>query len=349
MKLKSRYSLISPISLISLPFLLLPSCSNDFEVIDKWKDITIVYGVLNQDDPVQYIRIQRAFLGKENAYTMAQSGDSIYYPDGALTVNMEEYDDNNAYLKTISLSPTYEIAKDTGSFNNSGHKLYKSNDSLEYKNTYKLIITNNSTGKTINAVSPLIHPVIISKPVIGKKINFFNKGLYQSERIEWKSSPNGRLYQPVLRFYYAEDNNGIAGWDDTLTVDWVQMSYTAQNLTGNQSMLTDLAGEEFFKYLKSQIPENSTVSRYFIKMELLIYVAGDELSTYYSINQPSLGIVQEKPVYTNIKNNKGEDEIGIFSCRLIARVDGLSMAFDTCVELTSGQYTQTLGFTNICQ
>ena len=33
------------------------------------------------------------------------------------------------------------------------------------------------------------------------------------------------------------------------------------------------------------------------------------------VNEPSTGIVQEKPEYTNIKNDKGEDEIGIFSCR----------------------------------
>jgi hypothetical protein len=38
------------------------SCETDFELNAEWKDITIVYGILNQNDTAHYIRIQKAFL-----------------------------------------------------------------------------------------------------------------------------------------------------------------------------------------------------------------------------------------------------------------------------------------------
>ena len=38
------------------------SCSNDFEVNADWKDIPIVYGLLDIKDSAYYIRLEKAFL-----------------------------------------------------------------------------------------------------------------------------------------------------------------------------------------------------------------------------------------------------------------------------------------------
>lgn len=43
-------------------FLFFASCETDFDINADWKDITVVYGALNQNDSIHYIRIQKLFL-----------------------------------------------------------------------------------------------------------------------------------------------------------------------------------------------------------------------------------------------------------------------------------------------
>ena len=77
------------------------SCSNDFDLVDTWKDIPIVYGLLNVNDSVQYIRVEKAFLDEEtSALVIAQEPDSLYY--GNISVELEE---RNSCLLYTSPSP----------------------------------------------------------------------------------------------------------------------------------------------------------------------------------------------------------------------------------------------------
>jgi hypothetical protein len=78
--------------LISLNFLflLLVSCSTDFDINETWKDTTIVYGIVNQNDSITYIKVNKAFLGDGDALMMAQIRDSNEYSI-PLEVKMEEW------------------------------------------------------------------------------------------------------------------------------------------------------------------------------------------------------------------------------------------------------------------
>jgi hypothetical protein len=52
------------------------SCETDFDVIADYKEVAIVYGLLDQSEAVHYLRINKAFLGKGNAISYAQIADS---------------------------------------------------------------------------------------------------------------------------------------------------------------------------------------------------------------------------------------------------------------------------------
>ena len=66
-------------------------CSEDFEIAAPYKDITLVYAMLNHADTVHYIRIQKAFMDdNKSAIDMAKLPDSSYYADGVLDVRVEE-------------------------------------------------------------------------------------------------------------------------------------------------------------------------------------------------------------------------------------------------------------------
>src|SRR5215203_7429778 len=74
--------------------LMLGSCSTDIETNAPWKETMVVYGFLNPNDAVQYIRISKAYLGEGNALIMAQEADSLYYGD-ILDVKLERFLNGN--------------------------------------------------------------------------------------------------------------------------------------------------------------------------------------------------------------------------------------------------------------
>ena len=140
------------------------SCENDLKINDTWKDIPIIYSILNSgtgedadgsnfsdtsplsnfnfDDDNEpdinynhYVRVQKSFLGSESAYSYTNAYDSLYYNTNNLSVWMELVDPNysgNVPPAQIPLELVNEdelldsdIVKDFGLFNNDNHYLYK--------------------------------------------------------------------------------------------------------------------------------------------------------------------------------------------------------------------------------
>ena len=99
------------------------SCKTDVDLIAPYEEIMVVYGVLNPADSVQYIRINKAFLGEGNAYQFAQVPDSFQYGD-ILDVKLERYKNNNM-IGTINLERFEGSALDTGIFASSPNYLYR--------------------------------------------------------------------------------------------------------------------------------------------------------------------------------------------------------------------------------
>ena len=44
--------------------LFVASCKKDLNINDEWKEITVVYGLLNVNDSIHYVKITKAFLGR---------------------------------------------------------------------------------------------------------------------------------------------------------------------------------------------------------------------------------------------------------------------------------------------
>src|ERR1700756_5552 len=138
---------------ILIVFALFGGCSNSLNLLAPYKEIVSVYGLLNQDDPIQYIRIERVFLGAQNAFITAQNQDSVYFQSGELTVTMQRWkngvqvsvDNPATSVMEITLTDTLLQAA-TGVFNQN-ERVYKTPHKLYDDSQYKLIIHNNKTGK----------------------------------------------------------------------------------------------------------------------------------------------------------------------------------------------------------
>ena len=107
-------------------------------------------------------------------------------------------------------------------------------------------------------------------------------------------------------------------------------------------MSMTIKGEDFYKEIGRQLTpltDATILKRYFDKIEFTIYIAGDDFNTYLLANEPSTGIIQEKPEFTNIENG-----IGIFSARYAKASPTKLLDVNSLDELVGGQHTFALKF-----
>jgi hypothetical protein len=324
------------ISLLSL--ILFSTCKTDFEINSEWKDIMVVYGLLNQNDSIHYIKINKAFLGEDNAMTMAQNPDSSSYGNN-LEVWVEEWINNSQnfiwYLDTTTI-----YNKESGTFYSPKQIVYKFNSTSHPLNEdaeYRLYIKNKTTGKLVSSVTPLVHSFSIEKPTAMQTAVFHATNPYA---VIWYSGVNGKRYQVVIRFNYWEQNI-ITGDSVKKYVDWNIGSYKSESIEGGEKLSTTYYGNTFFQYLGNVIGYTPDVVRHVVSpnnVNFIFSVAADDFSTYMEVNAPSTGVLQEKPEYTNINNG-----YGIFSSRFM--IDRpLPMHPTSLDSLIHGVYTKDLNF-----
>ena len=102
------------------------SCETDIDTTAEWKDISVVYGLFDQRDSVQYIKINKAFLGEGDALLFAKENDSINYPF-PLNVWVEEWDENGDKVQTIEFdtTTTYKPNDPNAVFSTGAQRIYK--------------------------------------------------------------------------------------------------------------------------------------------------------------------------------------------------------------------------------
>ena len=73
--------------------------------------------------------------------------------------------------------------------------------------------------------------------------------------------------------------------------------------------------------------------------DFVLSIANQELDTYLAVNAPVTGIIQERPVYTNIAGG-----LGLLASRTQQSVDGLGISKPSIQELVEGEHTAALQF-----
>ncbi|MFH1160435.1 MAG: hypothetical protein V1733_05750 [bacterium] len=315
---------------------LLFSCSKKLELNAEWKDITIVYGILNQQDTIHYIKITKAFLGPGNAIQYAQIPDSSNYPI-KLDVSLEAW--NGSDLVAIYRFDTVTIHdKDSGEYFYFPNQLVYFNDSiLDANYLYKLTIRDPETEKKCTSQTLLVHDFTIEKPMAYQKIAF-RPGMRNP--VEWYSAIGGKRYQVIIRFEYLETSVFDPTQSETKYVDWIVFpNEQSRDVNVSELIKKSYAADGFYAMCHANIPVNPDVIRAARYIHFLFLVAGDDLNTYIEVSQPSNSIIQEKPAYSNIENG-----IGLFSARFLKVRDSHQLATETIQELKVNPLTYDLGF-----
>lgn len=304
-------------------------CKTDFEVVAPYKEIPVVYGLLNASDSLQYIRIQKAYLGEGNALTMAQNADSIYYPD-ILDVKLEEFNSNGTFIRSINLIRDVQ-PKEEGVFASMVHYIYRTQgEKIFAQYHYKLSITNRETGTVFTSQTEVVDDLNVLKPTpFPSQINW----LGFPYAIEYSPFEEGYLYQLIIRFYYTERN--VFTNDTKLKyLDW-----KFPERTKNESSAFTIGNSDFFIFVASQLEPDPSVKRHAVEFEFYFHVAGKAFTEYIQVNTAPTGINQEIPLFTNINNG-----LGIFSSRNVKLVRDKYLHPISEAELIFGPITGNLGF-----
>ncbi|MCF8307775.1 MAG: hypothetical protein K9I68_02065 [Bacteroidales bacterium] len=305
--------------------LLFQSCETDFDVTAEWQDITIVYGLLNTNDSVHEIKINKAFLGDGSLIEYAANEDSALYEN--LDVKLQELNKDSTVIDEFPLDTTVIHNKDTaGAFFAPDQVIYTTGRDnkvfLDDDYLYRLKIYIPARDKTVTATTGLVYNndnhfsednLTIDKPSLGgfgePTIYFsMNEDFYQT--VKWNTAKNGRRYQLEIHFRFQERTQN--GDIKKRTITWSSFDLKqSRSSEGGETMEIRFPHTKFYKFVADNVPyenqekEDEVSLRIAKKIDFEISVASDVFDTYMQIYEPSQGIVEYRPEFSNVENGMG--------------------------------------------
>lgn len=305
------------------------ACTTDVDLYADYKDIPVIYGLLNATVDTNFVRINRAFSGSNdthiNANEVALIADSCNYP-GKLKAYIVEYKSGygNQYLPTgdtLMLDTMTIQNKEEGIFYSPSQKVYFTADKEMFANNnwhskyrYKLFVFKDND--TIAAETGLVAGEDFK--ITTSSLHFEAKPTDKSSKIKFTAADNAVFYDVKFVFTYHESLNGGPMVDK-------QVSYSCGSKGADE--LNSENGVYFFSYgnnvlfnlLEAAIGADTVydinhphVVRYFDKypIQIKLSAGGDELYNYIQVNSQS-GFSQTVPDYTNVSGG-----FGVFSSRI---------------------------------
>jgi hypothetical protein len=363
------------IGLFIISALSFSSCKNNLDVLAPGEEMVSVYGILDPNDAVQNIRINKVYLTTGDATAAGQDANQINYGPGELRVSLQRFNSGsttptlttvgNTTKKEIVLTETV-VTTASGNFNQN-QRVWQTTDKLYASGDYKLIIKIVSTGREISAQTTAIDSVksfgsmpfvyyvstpqnsypmhcgylLDSPPGTGTRqlayVDYKTPNITQ--RIKFKSIANAKLYSVVMRFHYIDSLT--FGAPIRQYADFNFSTQKSSTLLGGENMEVSFNSNDFYSNIAIEIPKNQTGSiknRTAHYMEYIIYAGDETLNTFLQVNAPSTSIAQNKPYYTNITGG-----VGVFACKSRSTITK-ELWYEFIDEISNNSATQSLTF-----
>ena len=330
--------------------LCIASCSQKFNIAAPYKNITVIYGLLDQADTAHYIRIEKAFLDQnKSALTMAKVADSSYYAHLNVRIKRLLVADTTLF-DTIHLTQVdldnEGYPKQPGTFFTAPNLAYKFTNTLDPLHTYRIIVTNLATGEVDSA-----NTIILSEDPAIFTCRFFDN---PNQQFDFSSTLPNTVFSS-FSFSYADPNNAnaIAGiGQGVIRFNWVDSDITTHIRTPRY--YDDNLGYQVttsnFIYSKSHIdlyydlangmgvaPAN--VVRLIDRCDFFAYISTQDFANYYNNSQiQGTGLTgsEIEPLYTNIM---GANALGIYTAKA-GRTDRITLTTATVDSLIASPVMQ---------
>lgn len=296
------------------------SCKVEFSPNAAWRDVPVVYCVIDPDEDTVWARVQRCYLGEGNIYSYSSIFDSINYPQGDISVKLLAWKGKRGphsslqatqqIMHTWNLTYTLRTDKDSGTFSSPLQPLYYASvtgaDALDTSWVYELLVIKSSSGDTIaRAQTTLIgysdvqtsnnEEYVVMKPSSSIASEFGFRVGCRGE-IKFYTLPRARAYQPIIRFFYSEHG-------DTLHLD-----IPCDRLTDphNYNMLsTKISQDRYLSYIREALIHDTAAKKMVNNVDVKLMVCNEELNAYLnSTAQSGIGGQESQP-YSNIVGGTG--------------------------------------------
>jgi hypothetical protein len=338
------------------------SCSEDFEVLAPYKPYTVVYGILDASEPVNYVRIQKAYGDpNKSALDLAQLPDSSYFGASELTVSLQEIAGSNVTTLDASL-PRVDMAleglpKNNGVFFTTPSYAYKISRALTPGRTYRLLIKNNTSGNTDTAQTALadlsgarileLDPTASATQKMElaptSSTNPSEDGTYTWRVLQFPQSSTVKFMDATVRFNFWERTG--SGLETPRSVDY---TFARPVNPGGPSWPSTLVGEKFNNFYQAILnglgDAPAGTQRLVDSVDFIAYFGSPELYTY----QQNLGQVgglggdQIQYRYTNIR---GKNVLGVLGSRARIQRSNVELTDRTVEALKTNSNTARCNIT----
>jgi hypothetical protein len=339
---------------ISILIMLINACSTDFEINAPRDETPVIYALIDafiadSENPfhrpdTQFVKITRTFLGDGNILDFAKERDSSEYKQKLRAYLIKDRSTDTLFLDTLTI-----FDKKEGQFYGGKSTVYFTKEAIAPQTSYELVV--EAPNKTARAKTNTVGEINIDKPKQASSVRLVNGSsapwTYRDMDVEWTTTKNTKYVEVSLIFSYVEhytDNT-----EENKEFEYFLGSRQAETDAGNESVSFGWDSENFFKRLSGIETPSNVVKRVPLNISTDIQafkykftIAGNEINTYIDLQNPSTGIVQEKPIYSNVANG-----LGIFSSRYLQELTGYAVHSNTMSAIIhpgGTPYTKDLKF-----
>ncbi len=319
-----RYVLITAIICI----LTITGCETDIDVIVPADPTPVVYCILDQDSPEQYLTLTRSYL-TEDAGVPPDEPDSLLFAR-ATRVAVEEVIKGQVTRREF-FSPV-EMAKDSGYFPRQERWVYRADFTVKPETDYRLVIYIDEYDRITYSSTYTVGDFELVNPGY-PEVRYIHMLPDHNLTFYWSKSLNAAIYQLGFVMHYHEIRDDQLQ-EKELLIPLKSIFYleTADNLFSFPINSTN-----FYGYLAEVLPADPAILRKCLSIDAVVISGGEELGYYMRIQEggQTFSIVD----YSNINNG-----IGIFSSKVLRRVNGFLLTEQSVDSLAYGQMTKDLNF-----
>ena len=336
-KKMKRTLLLLCLPLVTLFF----SCSTDVDLYAEYKEMPIIYGLLDATADTNFVKITRAFYVQGDAYQSALNPDSSNYA-GKLDARLIEYCNGDS-VREIILDTITLHGKQQGTFYSPDQKMYYTTEPLnmnqsgkEYAYELKVVLPHRTLVATTDMVGNSDFGPQSLAVNFSKQYTYFGA---PPRQFLFRPAKAATFYDVSMSFTFFEQRTPD---DDSVSrsFTWKIGTFTEDYFflhTEGDAYIFPYHPADFYVELREFLGADTAVAglkRYIsdFPVEVTIAAGGENLRQYIYNNDVSLGF------------NPGDNEFslipggyGVFSSRMTARLK-VRLAGETIPEMVANPY-----------
>jgi hypothetical protein len=334
------------------------ACTPEFNLNAPYKDVTVVYGILNHQDSIHYVKIYKGFQTREkgSVFINAQNPDSIYYNVDEIEVVLQEFENEKRTSRPeILLKATSDFSRDSGIFYYGDERiLYFTAEPILQEKIYKIVITNKRTGQIVEGKTTIVEDFKIS--MFSQSISMITTP-FAEFMLTFIPANQAADYEFHLNFLYFEVNKETNKVVKTEKLERIISSRIGEILRiDNLGNLEKKLPKIFLDLIATKIKKDDSVIRYMGSpkpgdngkcIEIEVWAAGESMAKFLLSNAPTSSFAQISDIYTNMSaHNSDKSEglaFGVFSSRA-KTTSFFTTDISSQDSLVSGSKTGHLGF-----